>query len=408
MTDNNISHHDINEETQFKVNKERHEAKKRKFRPKTRIQRLKGVFYIFTAVWVVCQGISALLASTGFYHLASTKLNGNSFLISSTVLCFCIGLELSFNKLNKMMAGQKYDDKTPISPILWVAVLSFGLFYAGSTFIGTPFAVQFLAATPNYNDIEQITDTHNKIIEQDTLKWSQKRIMAQSSADAFLVSHGKRDNVTGKWRCRTGDLARHNELLARVDSVTYPADVSLSFLVASKKLEVKTAKEENKIMKADHLAWCGSFGWGLSFVSLGCIAIFLMSFSWCQGYERDEIKDNESMLLKLEEAKAKEEAQERAEIEKLKASLPKAEDRDKGKEPPKVVVNEPSMPMGFVTATIKEGDILKGKGRKSDRVYVEVKGELRAMTKGEVNTLKKGQSTEERITHLEKLRNKLN
>lgn len=404
---NNISHHDINEETQFQVNKERHEAKKRKFRPKTKVQRLKGVFYILTAVWVVCQGISALLASTGFYHLAATNLNGNSFLSGSTVLCFCIGLELAFNKLNKIIAQQKYDDKTSVSPILYALVLIFGLVYAGSTFFGTPYAVQFLAAAPNYNDIEQIKIEYDVLIKSDTTFWNGRITKKELSTDAFVGLNSKFDSKINAVRLRSDAIKPHKEMVDSIASLNSKKMAVLISLQADKKEAIKKAESENKVMKSDHFDWCSSFGWGLSFVSLFCIVIFLLSFSWCQGYERDELKDNDSILSKLEEAKKKEEQQERAEIEKLKAQSTKVEDRDKDKDIPKVTVNEPSMPMGFVTATIKEGDIVKGEGRKADRVYVMVKDELRAMTKGEVNTLKKGQSTPERIKHLEELRNKL-
>ncbi len=405
---NNISHHAINEETRFKVDKEKHEAKKRKFRPKTKIQRLKGVWYILTAVWVVCQGISALLAATGFYHLAATNLNGNSFLTGSTVLCFCIGLEWAFNKLNKIIAQQKYDDKTSVSPILYGLVLVFGLVYAGSTFVGTPYAVLFLAASPNYNDIEQIKVEHDVLIKSDTAFWNSQITKKESSTNAFVALNTKFDNKLGKERLRSDAIKPHRAMVDSLDALNNNKLTVLAMLKNNKQNEVSKAEEENEVMKSDHFAWCSSFGWGLSFVSLFCIVVFLLPFSWCQGYERDELKDNDSILNQLEEAKKKEEAQERAEIEKIKAAGRKVIEKDKEEELPKVVVNEPSTPMGFATATIKEGDIVKGEGRKSDRVYVMVKDELRAMTKGEVNTLKKGQSTPERIKHLEMLRNKLN
>lgn len=408
--DNKISHHDINEETQFKVDKERHEQKKRKFRPKTKVQRLKSVFYILTGVWLFCQGVSALLAATGFYYLASIYINANAFAVGSFVFLASLGLELAFNALNNTIAKQKYDDKTAISKVLKGMLVFFGLIYAGSTFIGTPYAVQFLAASPDYNDIDKLGLLHKSTMAKDSTYYNDQLFMAQSSADAFLLSHGKRDCKDIErcpWRIRTGDLAQHNTLLAKVDSVSSLASISRLAIKAESKAELVVAMSENKAMKADHFAWCSSFGWGLSFVSIFCIFIFLPSFHWCQWHEREEVIDNESMLSKMEEAKDKEKAQERFEIEKLKALSAKVTDRDEDKETPKVIEDEPSTPIGFAFASHKEGDILIGEGRKSDRVYVEVKGELRAMTPGELNTLIKGQSTPERINHLEGLKNKL-
>jgi len=404
---NNISHHQINEETRFQVDKEKHEAQKRKFTPKTEVQRLKSVFYILTAVYLIAQTISALLASTGFIHYAQTKFNDNGVILIFFVVCFCAGLEWCFNKLNKLIAAQKYDDKTPVSRILNVLLLSFGLIYATSTFFGTPYAVEFFAAAPNYNDIEEITAMHNELIKKDTSYYNQQRKMAQSSADSYKLSHGKRDCEECPWRLRTSALKGHNVMLGKVDSVTMEANTSFSILKAEKKKHLLNAKEENEVLHADNKAWCDSFGFGLSFVSLICIIIFYFSFSWCAKYQRLELTHNDSILNQLEEAKEKEKTKERFEIEKLKALSSKVKDKDKEEEQPKVVANQASTPMGFVTATIKEGDIVKGEGRKSDRIYVMVKGDLRAMTKGEVNTLKKGQSTPERITHLQQLMNKL-
>jgi len=291
--------------------------------------------------------------------------------------------------------------------ILYSLVLVFGLVYAGSTFFGTPYAVQFLAASPNYNDIEQLIIEHDVLIKSDTTFWNGQITNKELAKSEFVRLNTKYDNKTGKVRLRSDAVKPHRTMVDSISALNSNKLAVLAILKTNKKNDINKAEQENEVMRADHFAWCSSFGWGLSFVSLGCIVIFLFSFSWCQGYERDELKDNDSILLKLEEAKKKEEAQERAEIEKIKAQSEKVIEKGEDKETPKVTVNEPSIPMGFVTASIKEGDIVKGEGRKSDRVYVEVKGELRAMTYGEVNTLKKGQSTPQRINHLERLMNKL-
>jgi len=356
----------------------------------------------------VCQFISALLASTGFYYLASIYINANLFAVGSFVFVASVGLELSFNTLNKTIAKQKYDDKTEVSSILKGLIVFFGLIYAGSTFWGTPYAVEFLAASPDYNSIEQISIEHDVLIKSDSSFWGSRLSDSRNNIASFVTAHSKFDSKIDTIRLRSDAVNPHKEMEADYKILKDKALASALPLIRAKEEAIKKAEKENEIMKVEHFAWCSSFGWGLSFVSILCIFIFLPAFHWCQKYERDELKDNDSILNKLEEAKKKEEAQERFEIEKLKALAPKVGDKDKEEELTKVLVNEPSTPMGFATAKIKEGDILKGEGRKNDRVYVMVKDELRAMTKGEVNTLKKGQSTPERIKHLEMLRNKLN
>ena len=95
-----MDHHKINEETKVAIDLKKHEARKRKFAPKTKAQRLKGTFYILSAVWLLCQFCSAALASTGVLHYAATKFNNNGFLIVSFAVVVLVFLEFSFNKLN--------------------------------------------------------------------------------------------------------------------------------------------------------------------------------------------------------------------------------------------------------------------------------------------------------------------
>ena len=410
MTDK-INHHSINEETDFKVNKDKHEAKKRKFKPKTKVQRLKSVFYILTGVWMFCQGLSALLASTGFYYLASIYIQANSFLVGCFVIGISLGLELAFNTLNTTIAKQKYDDKTNVSTILKVMVVVFGLVYAGSTFIGTPYAVQFLAAAPDYNDIEQIRIEHDIFIKSDTSFWNGQISKKEETKATFEGLMSKYDAKINAVRLRSDAVKPVKVMNDSITSLNSTKLASLAILKLGQRNAIDKAEEENAIMKADHLAWCASFGWGLSFVSIFCIFIFLPSFHWCQKYERKEIEDNDSILSKIEESKEKTKAKERFEIEKLKANAPKVEVQDKGQEDTKVADNEESRSMQFATANIKEGVVEKGQGRKRDKVYCSVDGNLRLCTYGDVNTLIGGQGEgpkgDIRRKHLRSLRDKL-
>lgn len=387
---NNISHHDINKETKFQVNKKKHEAMKRKCQPKTKIQREKKVFWIFTGIWIFCQIISALLAATGFHYLATMYIQGDPFLVGSVVLGLSIALEVIFNELNKARANQKYDDETTVSLVIRNSILICLVVYGGTSFIGSPYTVTFWAAPPAYNDIEGITKTHDDIIKKDTLYYKGQVYLAQSSADAFKFSHGKRDcKDVDKcpWRLRTSALKPHAAMLGKVDSIGAIAGMSFTGLKADKKAALKEAKEENKIMKANHVAWCGSFGWGMSFVSVLCIGIFLVTYDWAQSYKRKEIIDNDKIIKKQAEAEAKTKAQEKAEIEKLKAEAPKVEVKGKGEGNPKVVVNEPLSSMQFATSNHKEGDIDEGEGRKHDKVYCKIGGKLELCTYGRINGL---------------------
>tara|TARA_R110000803_G_C11948439_1_gene317408 strand:- start:84 stop:1307 length:1224 start_codon:yes stop_codon:yes gene_type:complete len=404
---NNISHHEVNEETHLRVNKKKHEAKKRKFQPKTKIQRLKKVFYILTAVWLFCQFCSALMASTGFIHLAMEQLN-NPFLSIPLVLVFCIGIELAFNWINKSIHEQKYDDETPVSPILYGLVCLFGVIYAVSTFFGTPYAVKFLAAQPDYHNIELINLNHDKLIKIDTIKRNVDIFNALNSAASFAIANQKRDCNSCPYRLRSSAVKPHRKKVYRTDSLVSAKEKVFAILMSDKKDAISLAQEENKDMKSVFDTWCDSFGFGLSLLTLFLLAVFIPSYAWCAKYERDEVEDNESILALQEGEKDKE-----------KDAISKLKSKGEGQSNPKVIDNEPSATIGFATAHTKEGDIDKGEGRKHDRVYVMVNGQLDPRTFGEMNTLINGQynknlpkdnqtpKTKARIKHLTNIRNLL-
>lgn len=393
--ENNISHHEINKATKFKVDQKKHEAKKRKFEPKTKVQRLKTVFYILTATWMFCQFGSALMASTGFIHLALTKLD-SPFLSIPLVLFLSVGLEVIFNGINKTIAKQKYDDENTVSPILFVLLAVFGAFYAISSFIGTPYAVEFLAAKPNYHNIELIKLGHDRLIKADTTTKNQDIFMASSVVASHFIAYRKKDCKTCPYRLRSVAVKPHSKKEARRDSLIRAKEIVLAVLLSDKKDAVKLAKEENKVMESEFSAWCSSFGFGLSLLTLVLILVFLPSYAWCAKYERDEVEDNETILTLQNGTKAK-----------VVVKETKVEDKGEGQRTPKVTDKQESTPIGFAVASTKEGDIEKGEGRKRDRVWCMVSGNLVLKTMGQMNTLIKGQSTRQRIDHLTILRDKL-
>ena len=291
-----MNHHQINEETKISIDLKKHEARKRKFAPKTKAQRLKGTFYILSAVWLLCQFCSAALASTGVLHYAATKFNNNGFLIVSFAVVVLVFLEFSFNKLNQDLHSQLHDDKEGINPITCILIAVFGLFYIGSTFVGTPYAVQFFAASPNYNNIKQIELDHNNRIKQDTTTASKRIAEASKVATSFLVSHGTKDSKSEKWVIRWGYSEALNNRISKVDTLQAAKDILLSKLIAAKEAQLHKAQQENKELKAKHFAWCNSFGQNLSFFSIFFVLCFLLSFAWCSWFVRFEMEENGSIL----------------------------------------------------------------------------------------------------------------
>lgn len=306
-----IDHHQINEQTRHKINLKKHEAHKRKFAPKTKAQRLKSTFYILTAVWVLAQVCSALLASTGFIHYAFTRLNGIS--IVAFVVGLCILLEWAFNKTNSDLHSQIWDDKEGVNPITGVLILVLGCVYVGSSYWGTPYAVQYFAAAPNYHDMELLVLKHNNIIKQDTSVKNKDIAAAQLSADNFLLAQGKKDCKECPWRIRSGSSTAHKKKEAKVDSFGMVKGVSLAALIVEKKEKINWAKLENKEMKAKFDKWCSSLGDNFALLSVLFVFIFLLSFAWCQWYIRFEYDENETILSHKEPSK-----DERTEVKSVK------------------------------------------------------------------------------------------
>ena len=391
-----MDHHKINEETKVSIDLKKHEARKRKFAPKTKAQRLKGTFYILSAVWLLCQFCSAALASTGVLHYAATKFNNNGFLIVSFAVVVLVFLEFSFNKLNQDLHSQLHDDKEGINPITCILIAVFGLFYVGSTFVGTPYAVKFFAASPSYNNIKKIEAHHNNRIKEDTTTASKRIAEASKVAGSFLVSHGKNDIKSGNWRIRSNYAKSLNNRIAIVDTLQAAKDILLLKLVAAKEAQLKEAQEQNKDMKSKHFAWCNSFGQNLSFFSIFFVLCFLLSFAWCSWFVRFEMEENES-ILKESDKRTKEpfqEPQKKKKKEKKKNFTLEAEE-----------VKEKNIQTIFASKK-KEGDIVKENNKEFILCKMKKgknKGKLVKKSKAQFKNLMNSQSNFETIEAMKKL-----
>lgn len=349
METKELSHHDINKATKFKVDKAKHEAAKRKQQPKTKIQRLKAVFYILTFVWMFSQVCSALLCSTGFIHVASTKLNGNGILIIPIVLVVCVFLEYVFNKLLNLINSQKYDDETKVSPVLYFLLAGIGCIYASSSFVGSPYAVKFFAASPDYHNIELLTLKHDNLIKQDTMNSNNDIKAATLSANNYSVVHSKLDH--GIRRIRSASAKGHRKKESKVDSLGMAKGVSLAALVLNKEASIAVALSENEEMEKEFDSTCNNFGLFLSICSLVFIFFFVTSFSWCAEYERLEVADNDSILEAQESTK---ETDQRDTKERTKRKGVDNEDVRTGQQK-----------VGFGTEEPKEGDFVLVEGVKN-------------------------------------------
>jgi hypothetical protein len=177
---------------------------------------------------------------------------------------------------------------------------------------------------------------------------------------------------------------------------------------AKKELLLVQSIKENETTSRAYQDWCASFGYTLALVSIALEILFFGVFWWTENYKRLQVKEAKS-ILHLQEKMKEDESNEIADLEtrgKGQRSPPEGQ-RSKAK----VVDNQAPLPIGFNKSTkifsSKEGAVLKGQGRRKDRVFVKVKGQLKPLTLGEINSLIKAQTGVKRIKHLETLKSRL-
>ena len=405
------THQLVNQLAEVEINTKRIEQLQIKHTPKTKSQRLWGFFLTLLWLGIVCQLASALFSSTGVMYYLSTKLNQNGTLISFCSVALLLCLEGVKRFTLESFHAQRLDDKH-VNRITYFFIVLFGGLSTYCGYVGTPYAVQYFAAVPVLIDISEIENKESVQIKKDTSYWSSKK--SESLGNALAI------HAQNSWQGKTTKAAR--PLVFELQGSSKAAQDSLN-IAFSKGLErlaimINKANFDNEKRQKEHLAWCNSFGGALAWIVAIFELVFFCSFWWCETYSRFEVVEGKAVIT----AKV---AAEKAAIELLKsqslgvgnqsvdatakvATKDVDDTKDKEKIKAKDIENQAPTPIGFGVLAAKEGDVIKGTGRKKNRVLVEVNGELRAMKLGEINTLIKGQSEgSPRITHLENLKNLL-
>src|SRR6056300_722427 len=123
-------HQRVNDLTALEIDKERIEQLQRKQAPKTKVQRMKGFFNILFITGVLCQFLSALLASSGVLHYVSEHLNNNGLIISLTSICILLLIEVSKRFTLESYHAQRLDDKE-INRVTYGCMLLWGCLSVG-------------------------------------------------------------------------------------------------------------------------------------------------------------------------------------------------------------------------------------------------------------------------------------
>ena len=406
------THQLVNQLAEVEINTKRIEQLQIKHTPKTKSQRLLGFFLTLLWLGIVCQLASALFSSTGVMYYLSTKLNQNGTLISFCSVALLLCLEGVKRFTLESFHAQRLDDKH-VNRITYFFIVLFGGLSTYCGYVGTPYAVQYFAAVPILIDVSQIELEQAKVIEKDTMYWATKK---QESQKASAILYAQNHNSKGELRTVAKDLQmkQGNDVKAAQDSINLIFSNNRQML----SILINKAHFDNEKRQKEHLEWCNSFGGSLAWIVAIFELVFFCSFWWCETYSRFEVVEGWAVVTAKAEA-------EKAAIELLKsqslgvgnqsvdatakvAAKDIEEPKDKEKTKAKDIDIQQPTPIGFGVLVAKEGDIIKGEGKKKDRVLVEVAGDLRELTFGQINTLIKGQSEgSPRITHLENLKNLL-
>jgi hypothetical protein len=279
---------EINELTEFRVNEKRIERLKRKQAPKTRAQRLKGFFVVLVVVGFICQFLSAVLSSSGVFHYLSTKLNSNGLILSITSICILLFIEGSKRFTLESYHAQRIDDNK-IHKITYAFIGLWGCLSICSTYYGTPYAIEYFAASPKLVSIDSINTEYTNQLEKGKIVLLAELSSHRATADSIKKA--------ASWKGRVSRDDRPTFMAA----ITAAKDVQIKLSELSisnqeqKALIIDAAiKENNQILK-QHSIWCYSFGSTLAVISVILEIVFFLAFWWCENYKRLEVVEAESI-----------------------------------------------------------------------------------------------------------------
>ena len=373
--------------TLLEYDKKENDRLTRKLAPRTTVQAHQGFYWWSKRIIDFGQFLSILLG-VGLPIMIYEKMPSIGILVFSLGLVALIGLEwvkrFCIGKSNELrIANTKQENK--VSPLTYnVAKVVFICGSMGISFVGAPYVVNWFAQHEALEDIESIALTFEQKEEAVSSYW-----LGLKNED---LAKAKNIHEENSWQGKTSRDARPAKLLLETKAVEKVDSLNSKLAVLSE-LElaaIQEAKAKNDVILEDHKAWCNGFSW------FGCIASILIELVvlvltyWNYNFEDRKIQENKAKdKLLREQLDAQGESQsDNHKGERQRAKVVKEVETPKQK----VIEFQASTPIGFNHVEPKEGGIIKGEGRKRDRVYVKVNGRLTAKTEGEINTLIAAQS----------------
>ena len=396
----------IEELTTLEYDKKENDKLNKKYKPRTTVEALQGFYNWSKQIINLSQALSVLLGS-GIAVMFYQKMPSIGWLLVLLSFGFLAVIEalkrFTVTKANEIRIVNNNQDKAINNRTYNISSFALVVMSMGISYVGTPYVISFFASHGELTDLEAINLTFEQKAKESSTYWEGLKVDALDKAKQIHNENSWQGKTSRE--ARTPKLAMEVKASAMVDSL----NSNLAVLAAQRNKALDSANNANNATIEEHKAWCNSFSW------IGCMAAILIDLlvlglcRWNANFDERKIKENAAKdRITKEQNEVKGSASTDSNNIEVK-DMPKVEETPKAEGNAKAndTENQPSAPIGFTSKEPKEGDIEKGEGKKRDRVLVEVAGNLRPMTFGQINTLIAGQSTSERIQHLENLKNKL-
>ena len=396
----------IEELTTLEYDKKENDKLNKKYKPRTTVEALQGFYNWSKQIINLSQALSVLLGS-GIAVMFYQKMPSIGWLLVLLSFGFLAVIEalkrFTVTKANEIRIVNNNQDKAINNRTYNISSFALVVMSMGISYVGTPYVISFFASHGELTDLEAINLTFEQKAKESSTYWEGLKVDALDKAKQIHNENSWQGKTSRE--ARTPKLAMEVKASAMVDSL----NSNLAVLAAQRNKALDSANNANNATIEEHKAWCNSFSW------IGCMAAILIDLlvlglcRWNANFDERKIKENAAKdRITKEQNEVKGSASTDTNTLEVK-DTPKVEETPKDKEGHKAkdIDKQPSTSIGFTSKEPKEGDIEKGEGKKRDRVLVEVAGNLRPMTFGQINTLIAGQSTSERIQHLENLKNKL-
>jgi len=408
-----MEHHEkINKEVKETVDRDKLEQTKKKHIKKTAYARMKKGATLLNWIGHFCQANSFVLASSGAVCLLWDRMGANG--IPFIILCLAgFGLvEYGVGLTNRTFHSMRLDDKV-ISPIIYPFMIFAYCISTPATYYLTPDAVQLFVTAPELVDTANVRMEGNIMVQTDTSYWHNQKILAINTKKDYWTTNKKRDCKDCPWRLSSKDYISepYEKMIADVSNAQDSLNKYFMASVAKMNKNIDKANQANEEILIEHSAWCESFG--------GCLAIgtiiFMVALFLCRwyyaGWERLWVKELEVKVKEEDTQHTPEVVQEVVIEQEVKEEVEVVSSE-------KVLVNEEVSDMQFKYAAKKgedkkekkEGVVLEGEGRKHNRIWCKVDGELRALLIGDLNRHIKGNKSvkkSKKVPYYKELKKKL-